>query len=865
MPSFLNSVPNNQKKKEEIQLPCSPPKNSIPLPHLASSSSPSSSPSKTVVPLKSNSNSSSSSVQRNSPHAFLSDPSKPKLTSSASSSSLSSRPHSKTVGGSYGREVNNNQVQIKASSISPPMKSSFASPSNSKPTGLAPKNVSNEGGIDLPSSSNSIPARPHSKTSVTPSSNVQNSTTVSIKNAEEAAPRKNSLLKSISLSASSLSSATGRSIANSFKSNQKNPNESQLPQSTPNASSNSNRNVSFSVSETNEEPKKNTNATQPIHKSESFTGRPVWALPKGPVGQRPPTKLPIARPNKTPYPATMERPARPPRPVVKALCDFTATVEEELTLKTDDSVVLKETDENGWGRGFLENDEKKKEGWFPLKRVSCVNERASLMIEEKMMKNTVEERSMVNESMILILEKKLADRPPIQTLQQNNILAKTSASPALQNSTQLLDKSQKGDFLTNFFRRAQAPPGCPLKVSRTNLQLNEIEVGSTIVETIEITSNIKTKFSFEYGPGASSTIPTNIHISFDPPRGILQKNKAIPIKISFLLKSSTSLTNVEIPLFEGEAPKTTQTPIHFSFICKKGVYGSDPSTLPQSLDTEYGLKVPSVLVSLKEQLKSVGDGMKREGIFRVSGESNTILNAKRAINDNKPIGNLDVHTIANLIKLWFREMPTGILQSLSPEQLECENPEECLKSLSSLNEHQTTLLEWVIKLIREIIQHVDTNKMTLDNMSIVFAPNMYKITELDPMKGLSVTQNLAKFFTIIVSSYNSESISPIQITPKSQPQHIPVKTSSPPSEEKTTSNPSRNERRSPKNQEIDLPGSVSVRPSIPIPDPLPDQEQQLDEVLRSPPPNRPLPPNRPVTPSKPSVPSILHRPQLSSK
>nr|GEY40775.1 Rho GTPase-activating protein 5-like [Tanacetum cinerariifolium] len=42
---------------------------------------------------------------------------------------------------------------------------------------------------------------------------------------------------------------------------------------------------------------------------------------------------------------------------------------------------------------------------------------------------------------------------------------------------------------------------------------------------------------------------------------------------------------------------------------------------------------------------------------------------------------IDVHCLAGLIKAWFRELPTGILDSLTPEQvMHCNTEEDCSRT-----------------------------------------------------------------------------------------------------------------------------------------------------------------------------------------
>lgn len=113
---------------------------------------------------------------------------------------------------------------------------------------------------------------------------------------------------------------------------------------------------------------------------------------------------------------------------------------------------------------------------------------------------------------------------------------------------------------------------------------------------------------------------------------------------------------------------------------RRGVYGVDPQQLDTRFDDEFSLNIPTVLYLLKKLIKD-HDGLKKEGIFRISGDQKFMLKFKNTLDSvlpNKSIdfGNIhslladlelrsndmDVFSVATLLKVWFRELPTPILQ-----------------------------------------------------------------------------------------------------------------------------------------------------------------------------------------------------------
>lgn len=127
-----------------------------------------------------------------------------------------------------------------------------------------------------------------------------------------------------------------------------------------------------------------------------------------------------------------------------------------------------------------------------------------------------------------------------------------------------------------------------------------------------------------------------------------------------------------------------------------------------------------------------------EGIFRLSG-SNVVIKALRERFNNESDINLiedeqyhDIHAVASLLKLYLRELPTTILtrdlhlQFLSVTEMPVLS--EKVAALSELvlrlPQANATLLKYLIAFLIKIINHQDSNKMTVRNVGIVFSPTL---------------------------------------------------------------------------------------------------------------------------------------------
>ena len=162
-----------------------------------------------------------------------------------------------------------------------------------------------------------------------------------------------------------------------------------------------------------------------------------------------------------------------------------------------------------------------------------------------------------------------------------------------------------------------------------------------------------------------------------------------------------------------------------------------------------------------------------EGIFRVSGDNDTISMLQNKINyndddnDQLDFNDYDPHVLAGLIKRYFRELPTPLFtyelyQPLITAIIENKNKEEIYDMLSSLPKDQYTLTIYLLDFLKEIVIE-DHNKMSAKNLAIVFAPNLLrsKITTYETMAKdtpfiISVLQKIIEYHSEIYQDKHNE-------------------------------------------------------------------------------------------------------------
>ncbi|CAJ1969139.1 unnamed protein product [Sphenostylis stenocarpa] len=163
------------------------------------------------------------------------------------------------------------------------------------------------------------------------------------------------------------------------------------------------------------------------------------------------------------------------------------------------------------------------------------------------------------------------------------------------------------------------------------------------------------------------------------------------------------------------------------------VFGVSAESMQCSYDSK-GNSVPTILLLMQDRLYSQG-GLKAEGIFRINPENSQEEHVRDQLNRGIVPDDIDVHCLAGLIKAWFRELPSGVLDGLSPEQvLQCNTEEECVELVKQLKPTESALLSWAIDLMADVVEDEELNKMNARNIAMVFAPNMTQMS--DPLTAL---------------------------------------------------------------------------------------------------------------------------------
>ncbi|XP_022945867.1 rho GTPase-activating protein 5-like [Cucurbita moschata] len=192
--------------------------------------------------------------------------------------------------------------------------------------------------------------------------------------------------------------------------------------------------------------------------------------------------------------------------------------------------------------------------------------------------------------------------------------------------------------------------------------------------------------------------------------------------------------------FELEVPRRAPS-------ASANVFGVSTESMQLSFDSR-GNSVPTILLLMQKHLYTQG-GLEAEGIFRITAGNSQEEFVRDQLNRGVVPDGVDVHCLAGLIKAWFRELPTGVLDSLSPEQvMEAQTEEECADLARLLPHTEAALLDWAVNLMADVVQFEHQNKMNARNVAMVFAPNMTQMA--DPLTALMYAVKVMNFLKTLI-------------------------------------------------------------------------------------------------------------------
>ncbi|ORY94038.1 Rho GTPase activation protein [Syncephalastrum racemosum] len=186
-------------------------------------------------------------------------------------------------------------------------------------------------------------------------------------------------------------------------------------------------------------------------------------------------------------------------------------------------------------------------------------------------------------------------------------------------------------------------------------------------------------------------------------------------------------------------PRRTSVPATPARPLPSLAYGLSLEALAKQEDCEGDAAyVPSLVLRLTDHLRS--HGLDKEGLFRKSPSSDELHYVKEALNrgEHVDLTRYGVDLTASLLKIFFMELPEPLISTQLctdlgklPDALAC-SPEEMQAIRDKLQEAYAdkplsrNLLRHLMSFLREVVEHVDQNRMNVHNLAVVFTPSLVR-------------------------------------------------------------------------------------------------------------------------------------------
>jgi len=178
-------------------------------------------------------------------------------------------------------------------------------------------------------------------------------------------------------------------------------------------------------------------------------------------------------------------------------------------------------------------------------------------------------------------------------------------------------------------------------------------------------------------------------------------------------------------------------------------FGVGPTKIPGVTVENYDAKIPLLLVQLKQRLIDL-EGLQEVGIFRLAPDASESNKVKKMIDEGGSWMDYqcDVNVISNLIKIWFRDLPSPILNSVDAAVIEMSQSVEAVeKAMKMFPQPERSLLLWLWDFCGEVAEYSDINKMSVQNLGIVIGPNLFNTLNFEnPMKAMDFSGKVVTFF-----------------------------------------------------------------------------------------------------------------------
>ncbi|KZV85841.1 hypothetical protein EXIGLDRAFT_841188 [Exidia glandulosa HHB12029] len=176
--------------------------------------------------------------------------------------------------------------------------------------------------------------------------------------------------------------------------------------------------------------------------------------------------------------------------------------------------------------------------------------------------------------------------------------------------------------------------------------------------------------------------------------------------------------------------------------------------------------VPSIVSMLLAEIES--RGLSEEGLYRIAGQKSVNDRIKELFNsggtvDLKSDLFLDIYSLCDVVKAWFRELPGGLFPEESYLQVlptmqhpDFESRIESARNLvHGLPRANFDLLRRVVEHLERVTDYEEQNHMTAENLAIVFGPNLIRAPSSNLTSALSSMGQATLLARLFIMNFHS--------------------------------------------------------------------------------------------------------------
>uniref|UniRef100_A0A673ARQ0 Beta-chimaerin n=1 Tax=Sphaeramia orbicularis TaxID=375764 RepID=A0A673ARQ0_9TELE len=175
------------------------------------------------------------------------------------------------------------------------------------------------------------------------------------------------------------------------------------------------------------------------------------------------------------------------------------------------------------------------------------------------------------------------------------------------------------------------------------------------------------------------------------------------------------------------------------------VYSCDLTTLVKAYNTARPMVVDMCIREIESR------GLKSEGLYRISGFSDSVEEVKTAFDKDGEKTDIsvnayeDINIITGALKMYLRELPVPVISyDAYPRFIEAAkltDPEKKLEAfreaLALLPQSHSETLKYLMAHLKRVTQNENFNLMNAENLAIVFGPTLMRAPNLDAITALN--------------------------------------------------------------------------------------------------------------------------------